>query len=94
MQGFIQRHAANVIGVLSSHVQAKRLGKVLTRSGFILRRDPDTVRAADIAFIRAARIPPEGLPTEYWVGAPDLAVLPGSGVRLWRFRSAGADLLT
>lgn len=65
---------ANVIGALASHVQAKGLGKVLTRSGFILRRDPDTVRAADIAFIRAARIPPEGLPTEYWVGAPDLAV--------------------
>jgi Uma2 family endonuclease len=42
--------------------------------GFVLRRDPDTVRAADIAFICADRLPPEGLPFGFFEGAPDLAV--------------------
>lgn len=42
-------------------------------TGFIIRRDPDTVRAPDVAFIRADRLP-EKLPQGYFDGAPDLAV--------------------
>jgi Uma2 family endonuclease len=41
--------------------------------GFRLRRDPDTVRAADVAFVRAARLP-KGRLAGYFEGAPDLAV--------------------
>ena len=44
-------------------------------SGFILRRDPDLVRAPDQAFVSQARLeanpPPE---RGYWELAPDLAV--------------------
>lgn len=50
------------------------LGRVLTEAGFILRRNPDAVRAPDVAFIRTDRIPPEGLPRRYWELAPDLIV--------------------
>jgi Uma2 family endonuclease len=36
-------------------------------------RDPDTVRAPDVAFVARARIPKE-LQPHYWDGPPDLAV--------------------
>jgi Uma2 family endonuclease len=51
-----------------------RLGRALSEIGFRLRRDPDTVRAPDVAFIRAERIPPEGVPKGYIPIAPDLVV--------------------
>jgi len=35
---------------------------------------PDTVRAADVAFIQQARIDPQAEPEGYWHGTPDLAV--------------------
>jgi len=44
------------------------------QTGFILTRNPDTVRAPDIAFLREERIPAEGFGMEYFDGAPDLAV--------------------
>ncbi len=42
--------------------------------GFILASNPDVVRAPDVGFVRADRIPPEGIPEGFWPGAPDLAV--------------------
>jgi Uma2 family endonuclease len=46
----------------------------LAETGFLLSRDPDTVRAPDIAFIHKDRLSGE-LPEEaFWPGAPDLAV--------------------
>jgi Uma2 family endonuclease len=60
---------------LSSHVRQHRLGIVLgAETGFLLRRNPDTVRGADIAFVATNRLPASGLPTGYFHGAPDLAV--------------------
>lgn len=43
-------------------------------SGFVLARDPDTVRGPDIFFVRADRIPPGGIPEGFFEGAPDVAV--------------------
>lgn len=58
---------------LERHVRPQRLGVVLTEVGFTLSRDPDTVRAPDLAFIRAERL--EGLaPQGFVTGPPDLAV--------------------
>lgn len=58
---------------LERHVRARRLGVVLTEVGFTLSREPDTVRAPDIAFIRAERI--HGLaPRGFVTGPPDMAV--------------------
>lgn len=59
---------------LRTFVLLRRLGKVVTETGFVLSRDPDTVRAPDIAFVSAARLGPTGLPNGYIEGAPDLAI--------------------
>lgn len=60
---------------LFNHIYANRLGDVLAaETGFIIARDPDTVRAPDIAFVRRDRIPASGRPIMFWDGAPDLAV--------------------
>ncbi len=64
------------IGVLlSEYVEAHRLGVCFAaETGFILQRDPDTVRAPDVAFVAAGHVPNTGIPTFYWPSAPDLAV--------------------
>jgi Uma2 family endonuclease len=49
-------------------------GCVGVESGFVLARRPDTVRAPDIYYVRAARLPPTGIPEGFWELAPDLAV--------------------
>ena len=65
---------ARVTRLLANFVDARRLGKVLAGdAGFILRRDPDTVRAPDVAFVTAARLPGRA-PAEFMSGAPDLAI--------------------
>jgi Uma2 family endonuclease len=54
----------------------ERLGgrTFIADTGFILQRDPDTVRAPDFAFIRQERLP-DGLPPIAYIPiAPDLAV--------------------
>lgn len=40
----------------------------------IFSRDPDTVRAPDVSYVRAERVPPGGAPEGFWDCAPDLAV--------------------
>jgi Uma2 family endonuclease len=59
--------------LLGAHVEPRRLGTILAaETGFLLSRDPDTVRAPDVAFVRAEREP--GPIRGYFPGAPDLAV--------------------
>ena len=68
------RIVARVSRALSDFVESRRLGFVLAGDvGFVVRRRPDTVRAPDVAFLRADRFP-DGLPAEFVEGAPDLAV--------------------
>jgi Uma2 family endonuclease len=65
----------NVAFLLARHVKAQRLGVVLgAETGFILARNPDTVRGADVAFVSTASLPQGPLPTSFFPGAPDLAV--------------------
>jgi Uma2 family endonuclease len=48
--------AMNLAGPLHQFVQANNLGKVFAaETGFLISRDPDTVRAPDIAFVRRER---------------------------------------
>jgi Uma2 family endonuclease len=59
---------------LKHALRGRGLGRVAGGEvGFRLRRDPDTVRGADIAFVRAERLP-AGRLAGYFEGAPDLAV--------------------
>lgn len=57
-------------------------GYVGVESGFVLRRDPDVVRAPDVFYVRASKVPHGGAPEAFWNVAPDLAVevvSPGEG---------------
>ena len=66
--------AANLLGEMSPHVRRNQLGICGTAdSGLVLRRGPDTVRAPDVWFVRADRIPVE-VRDEFFPGSPDLAV--------------------
>jgi Uma2 family endonuclease len=49
-------------------------GYVGVEAGYILARDPDTVRGPDVSYVRAERIPSTGVPEGFWDLAPDLAV--------------------
>ena len=59
--------------LLGTHIVKNELGTFYAaETGFLLHREPDTVRAPDFAFIAAGRAtPPE---RGYVSGAPDLAV--------------------
>jgi Uma2 family endonuclease len=64
----------NLSMLIGQHVAAHTLGKVYSaETGFLLRRNPDTVREADIPFVRTERLP-TGPQPGYFEGAPDLAV--------------------
>ncbi|OIN96432.1 MAG: Uma2 family endonuclease [Anaerolineae bacterium CG03_land_8_20_14_0_80_58_20] len=67
--------AGNFLIKLGAYVAGKRMGRVFAaETGFILSRDPDTVRGPDVAFVSRERIPPEGVPEGFWPMAPDLAI--------------------
>lgn len=67
--------AINLVVMLAVHVKANGLGRVFGDSfGYILTQLPHTVRAPDLSFVRADRLPPEGIGPGLLRFAPDLAV--------------------
>jgi Uma2 family endonuclease len=75
--GFEHGRVAMTAGhLLSRHVRATDSGVTLgAETGFILARDPDTVRAPDAAFVSSARADAVGTTLGFWPGgAPDLAI--------------------
>lgn len=67
--------AADVLFLLAAFVREHRLGRVYAaETGFVLARDPDTVRAPDAAFVTAERLASTVRRGPYFEGAPDLAV--------------------
>jgi len=74
--------AARVLVAIGTHLANERRnlgwsklrGRLLAaETGFTLQRNPDTVRAPDVAYVRAERVPTEDLPG-YAEFAPDLVV--------------------
>jgi Uma2 family endonuclease len=66
--------ASTINRVLGNFISQRGLGVVTgAETGFQIGRNPDTVRAPDVAFIGADRVP-ESKPAGYFPGAPDLAV--------------------
>lgn len=61
---------------IQAHVEPRRLGVVVAaETGFLLQRSPDTVRAADVAFVRMSRLQDAArCPTGFFQGAPDVAI--------------------
>lgn len=64
---------ARLMSLLGEHVRSRNLGFVGTELGVKLRSNPDTVRAPDVAFIKADRLP-AARPKGFWTGPPDLAI--------------------
>ncbi len=61
--------------ILGSFVRSRRLGVVYTGdTGFVLARQPDTVRGPDVAFVSADRERGAGKARGFFPGAPDLAI--------------------
>lgn len=68
------RIVSRVNARLQDFVERHNLGVVTgAETGFQIESDPDTVRAPDVGFVRADRLPPTS-PTGFFPGAPDLAV--------------------
>ncbi len=69
------RIAMRLGSLIERHARLNKLGTVYAaETGFKLAQNPDTVRAADGAFVARERIPPTGEPEGYWAIAPDLVV--------------------
>jgi Uma2 family endonuclease len=69
--GGLAHELARLVG---NFVAEHDLGRVYAaETGFILSRDPDTVRAPDVAFVTKDRLPPRPI-RGFFPGAPDLAV--------------------
>jgi Uma2 family endonuclease len=63
--------AARILVAIARHIEPRDLGTVYSETGFVLARDPDTVRAPDVAFLRRERARAS---RSYYEGAPDFAV--------------------
>jgi Uma2 family endonuclease len=75
--GLHARVTARVAHHLTRHAEGQGGGHVLAGDpGFVLAlaRDQERVRAPDVAFVSAARLPGGRLPLTFVTGAPDLAV--------------------
>jgi Uma2 family endonuclease len=72
------RHGAiisNVHGRIESYVRRRKFGRLFgAETGFLIERNPDTVRAPDLAFIHKDHLPSTDPDDAFWPGAPDLAV--------------------
>ena len=67
--------AGEVFAELRNHVKANNLGRTYAaETGFLISRDPDTVRAPDAAFVNRERVEEVSQTGGYFPGAPDLAV--------------------
>ena len=57
---------------LMQYVEANKLGEAVVESGFLIRRNPDTVRSPDVAFTTQERLAAVGRVKGFLPIAPDL----------------------
>ncbi len=70
LHGGVVATVSALLGTWANRVGGEYIG---IRAGYILTRNPDTVLGPDVSYLRADRIPPEGVPMSFWDGAPDFA---------------------
>ncbi len=69
------RTAGRLVRALQEHAEQTGAGEVVTAEvGFVTRRNPDRVRAPDVAFVSRERLAGRDLDEGFFEGAPDLAV--------------------
>lgn len=66
--------ALRIAHLLTGHVDRNRLGMALGECGYVLRRNPDTVRGPDASFVSSERLAAWDARGPFFEGAPDLAV--------------------
>jgi Uma2 family endonuclease len=67
--------ASKILRLVGNHVEAARLGDTYAaETGFIVEHNPDTVRGADVAFVRSERLALIVNPEKHIPFGPDLAV--------------------
>lgn len=66
--------AGNIYFAIRQFLTGRAPGRVVTEIGFVLRRNPDLVRAPDVAFISQKSLEAHGRTRKFWPGPPDLAV--------------------
>jgi Uma2 family endonuclease len=65
----------NITYWLGTYIRQHDLGRGFgAETGFLLKRDPDTVRAPDFAFVAKEHLPKSKPKEAFWPGAPDLVV--------------------
>lgn len=76
LAGGLHGEVALEIGCLvGNYAEAARLGETYAAgTGFVVERDPDSVRGADVAFVANDRLPEITNPERYIPFGPDLAV--------------------
>jgi Uma2 family endonuclease len=79
--------------ILETFVATHRLGEVFGEAGFVLARDPDTVRGPDLSFVDRERL--VGIDyARFFEGAPDLAIeIFSPSNRPYQVRAKVADYL-
>jgi Uma2 family endonuclease len=65
---------AEILALLRMYVKANQLGKVTTKNGFILARNPDVLFAPDIAYVSKAKLLPRAQLHGFVELVPDLVV--------------------
>ncbi len=74
-----------ISSLMAVHVRQHDLGRVVSNdSGIVTRRDPDSVRGADVAFYSFGRLPKGTTPSLYPEVAPELVVEVRSPSERWR----------
>ena len=67
--------AAELAMMLSLHVKQNGLGRCFgAETGFLISRQPDTVLAPDVAFVKKDRLAAIGIPEKYFPEPPTLAI--------------------
>jgi Uma2 family endonuclease len=66
--------ALKIGSLLLAWAERGQLGQVGVESGFILARDPDSIRGPDVYYVSAERAQSDNKSAAFWTIAPDLAV--------------------
>ena len=73
--GYHGNVAFTIASIIGAYIRGKNLGVGFTaETGFVTRRDPDSVRAPDVAFVSKERLAQGRAPDGFVQIAPDLAV--------------------
>jgi Uma2 family endonuclease len=67
---------ANIVHLLKQYLEQHPVARCFgPGTGFILRDNPEVVRSPDVALVRNERMPDGGLPSGYFPGPPDVAII-------------------